>query len=275
MSDISLIVKSEADAARERGDAARDRRDWAQASGSYKQHLSSWPLDSAIWIQLGHALKESERHDEAEAAYRQALDLTPEDADLHLQLGHLMKLRGRTDEAARAYVMSMRLAPTRLANRELVALGKDALAGKLLASHAPPVGLPHIYLQISDFCNYLLSHKTVSGIQRVQLGVIKHILAMPEDVQHRYIMAYSDESGGQLWAIPLAPFRVVADYVSGADVEHEVLKRHIATALDGAEAIRLRLGDTCMIVGAFWGGGANLEQLLEWNRVGAQASPHF
>ena len=79
---------------RQEGDRARDRKDWIAATKYYTNFLNKRPKDSAIWVQLGHALKEQGLHADAEAAYRKALALSPQDADGFLQLGHVLKLQG-------------------------------------------------------------------------------------------------------------------------------------------------------------------------------------
>jgi cytochrome c-type biogenesis protein CcmH/NrfG len=54
--------------------------------------LDRAPQRAPIWVQLGHARKESGDLPAAEAAYRRSLALAPDTADTHLQLGHVLKL---------------------------------------------------------------------------------------------------------------------------------------------------------------------------------------
>ena len=77
-----------------------------------------------MWVQYGHALKESGNVGEAEAAYRKSINLDSNSADAHLQLGHTLKIQGRIDEAVSAYFRSLALdrAP-RHPWDELIALG--------------------------------------------------------------------------------------------------------------------------------------------------------
>src|SRR5262245_45277491 len=90
-------------------DRARDARDWASASRYYRQALEEKSDNPAIWVQYGHALKESGHVPEAERAYRRALELAPDITDTHLQLGHALKIQGRRDEAAAAYLRALAL----------------------------------------------------------------------------------------------------------------------------------------------------------------------
>lgn len=129
-------------------DAARDLRDWPQAARRYGEALKIKPDRADLWVQLGHAEKESGRLDAAEAAYAQALTLAPETADTHLQMGHLKKLKGLTEEAGAFYLRAAELEPSlRYAIDELrrlslkgVTLEPDRLA-RVVAAAAKAVPL--------------------------------------------------------------------------------------------------------------------------------------
>lgn len=118
--------------ARELGDTARDRRDWRRAAVQYQLHLQAEPQDFDIWVQCGHAEKESGDLLAAERCYRIAEALRPDDADLQLQLGHLHKLLGRFPDAARCYARALDLDPRSAdARRELA----QPMMAALLAEH--------------------------------------------------------------------------------------------------------------------------------------------
>ena len=104
-------------------DAARECR-WHDAARLYSRYLLEAPKDFGIWVQCGHARKETGDFDEAERCYLTALKLRSSDADLHLQLGHLYKLMGRSVDAREFYVKSHELDPSLGdARKELEALG--------------------------------------------------------------------------------------------------------------------------------------------------------
>lgn len=86
---------------------ARDSRIWASAASSYAQALELDPNQHAIWVQLGHALKELGNVSGGEASYRRALSLAPDVADTNIQLGHALKLQGRVREAAERYLAAL------------------------------------------------------------------------------------------------------------------------------------------------------------------------
>uniref|UniRef100_B0T6Z4 Glycosyl transferase group 1 n=1 Tax=Caulobacter sp. (strain K31) TaxID=366602 RepID=B0T6Z4_CAUSK len=91
--------------------AARARSDWRAAAKHYDAALRRDPHLGHVWIQLGHALKESGELSAADRAYHRAESLRPDDADAHLHLGHVAKLRGDVAGAIRSYLTAARLAP--------------------------------------------------------------------------------------------------------------------------------------------------------------------
>ncbi len=107
-----------------KADLARGRRDWKTAAQGYNDALEVEPDHHPIWVQLGHAIKESGDVAGAERAYRRAIEISPDDSDAHLQLGHAIKLGGRLDEATQAYLKSLELDPkNKHARYELANLG--------------------------------------------------------------------------------------------------------------------------------------------------------
>jgi tetratricopeptide (TPR) repeat protein len=110
-----------------RADRARDERRWEHAARFYMEALRRHPDSPAIWVQLGHALKETGKTAEAEFAYRKATDLAPDNFDALFSLGELLKQLDRKAEAIAAYVRARDLAGTGEAREaianELAALG--------------------------------------------------------------------------------------------------------------------------------------------------------
>ena len=82
-----------------RAERAQESRRWELAVRYYRSALADMPNAPEMWVQYGHALKESGNVSEAEAAYRKSINLDPDSADAYLQLGHALKIQGRIDEA--------------------------------------------------------------------------------------------------------------------------------------------------------------------------------
>jgi glycosyltransferase involved in cell wall biosynthesis/tetratricopeptide (TPR) repeat protein len=101
-----------------RADRARDALQWDLAAQLYRDALDHNADIAPIWVQYGHALKESgnlrdpEKLLEAELAYRRAIRLAPSVADHYLQLGHVLKLQGRPQQAEATYLYAFELDPT-------------------------------------------------------------------------------------------------------------------------------------------------------------------
>lgn len=121
-------IRSKLKALRALGDSARDTRQWAAAAGYYAEYLRLRPDDFSIWVQHGHALKESQRFDEAHAAYTTAEALRPDDADLVLNQAHLEKHLGHLKAAAKLYLRSYSLDRNRAAAE---ALGSSPIFSQL------------------------------------------------------------------------------------------------------------------------------------------------
>jgi Flp pilus assembly protein TadD len=122
-------------------DRARDAGDWTLAARHYREALARDPAQPAIWVQYGHALKQSGNPADAEKAYRKSLELDGHIAEAHLQLGHLLRTQGRKEEAAKCYFQALALDPAAPpAALELLALCREPI-GRLEASwrqHIPP-----------------------------------------------------------------------------------------------------------------------------------------
>lgn len=112
-------IRSRLQVLRALGDSARDTRQWTAAAGYYAEYLRLRPDDFSIWVQNGHALKESQRFDEAHAAYTTAEALRPDDADLILNQAHLEKHLGHLKAAAKLYLRSYNLDRNRAAAEAL------------------------------------------------------------------------------------------------------------------------------------------------------------
>ncbi len=106
-------------------DAARDRHMWTEAAALYRSALSIDPRPG-IWVQYGHALKESGDLAGGRDAYLRALELEPRNSDTALQLGHVLKLMGQIHEAIDWYSKALVWPPGEpSAHQELMSIGLD------------------------------------------------------------------------------------------------------------------------------------------------------
>lgn len=84
-------------------DQARNARNWKTAVRRYAEALWRNPRNASVWVQYGHALKETGDMAAAASAYRKSLALAPAVADTYLQLGNVLK----GGEAARSYLRAI------------------------------------------------------------------------------------------------------------------------------------------------------------------------
>ncbi len=123
-------------------DSYRDAREWDLASQQYQSALEIKPAMAGIWVQLGHALKETGRIDAAVSVYRRSIAIDPSKADTHLQLGHALKLQGRVREAAASYAKALELDPNLThAAEELSRLPQHDAAASEGAMDVVPLGM--------------------------------------------------------------------------------------------------------------------------------------
>lgn len=184
-----------------------------------------------------------------EAAYRSALREEPGDADAYLQLGHVLKLQGKRNDAVAAYRRSFKLKPLRAPALELQQLGLPV--GDELLHEGPVAREPAIFLEISDLFFNLLDNGVISGIQRVQLGIISHIL-----IEHQQARALDCQvvvwGDGELWALQPASLTALSRNYHGAENAEPERRRLVEFCINNAELVRVISGDIVVSTGSIY-----------------------
>ncbi|MFC7474405.1 glycosyltransferase [Dankookia sp. GCM10030260] len=264
---------SEADRLLGEGDRLRDRRAWADAAEAYGQYLRLRGEDGPIWVQYGHCLKESGDPKGALLCYREAEKLLPDDSDLCLQIGHALKLLGRTEEALGAYAMALNLDPGNVdAQRELLGdaavLPPAPLPAAALAPipATPPVaavpygaaavaatGAPLVF-DASDLFDYFRHNRAPTGIQRVQLNVIRAALQDATDLP--VSVAAFDPASGAWKPVPTALFldlaRLSATATDTAEPDWAAAVAAMGQVLRSSQALDFGAGSTLVNLGTSW-----------------------
>ncbi|MCY1669398.1 tetratricopeptide repeat protein [Rhizobium sp. SL86] len=181
-----------------KADTARDARDWERAAYFYRRFLNYKANAAGIWIQYGHALKESGQYGAANAAYSKAVALEPGNSDAHLQLGHLLKIMGRMELAQESYERSHSIDHNEDADRELAALKNDALAKQ--ARHAmDQSALEDRLASFGKQIEYILSHvSTVKALSFEITGIKKMLPIAAAASPYDMFIATSESLLGQL-----------------------------------------------------------------------------
>jgi hypothetical protein len=92
-------------------DQARGKRQWTLAASLYARALEQNFNNPPIWVQYGHALKESGDVAAAESAYRTAISCDPRLADPYIHLGHVLLMQHRDEEAKATYLCALAIDP--------------------------------------------------------------------------------------------------------------------------------------------------------------------
>ena len=245
---------------RSRGDVERDAGNWAEAAEFYRRHLSSKPDDFQIWVQHGNCLKEAGDFRGAEEAYRRAIALKSDDSDVHLQLGHLMKRKGQLAAAVECYNRALELDPRQHnALMELKALGVDVSFHKPARPERQRAAGPVTYYDIFDLIQFLRVHLRVTGIQRVVINIVAHLLNEEESSRTIAFCAVTTRPDGQARFDPKelpvfdpAALRELISVLNAPWLTREILDETLDAVLSTQVAGEIRAADVYVIVGAFW-----------------------
>jgi len=252
-----------------RGDSFRDARSWVAAREAYSEALTLDPTLQPIWVQLGHAAKESGDLYTAETAYRKAIELKADDADAHLQLGHLLKLRGLFAAALDSYSSALRLQPECLdARNEILVLERGLgpkpapqnLSNSSFALYAVPRRSSFddvftVIFDISDLMHYFHNARLPTGIQRVQIEVIKNTLEANHSDFNCSLVCFTKET--DFWVeIPHQMFQAFCkEAVSSGDVtapEWVTLLADLKRLLQSKKYFRFPKASLLLNLGTSW-----------------------
>lgn len=250
-------------------DQFRDAGDWEGARKAYLEALSRAPDMQPIWVQLGHAAKESGDRLAAEEAYRKAIEIQPGDADAHLQLGHLLKLRGLNAQAIESYGEALRLDPMLMdARTEIELLEKQAnekpirqtfneasLGSALAARQSAADGAFTIVFDVSDLMHYFHNARLPTGIQRVQIEVIRSVIEARHKDLNYALVCFTKQT--DFWIeIPPALFAAFCKLaVSSGDIkapEWIALLSDLSRTLQSKRYYRFPRGSMLLNLGTSW-----------------------
>jgi glycosyltransferase involved in cell wall biosynthesis len=252
--------KKNADSLIANGDSCRDAKNWIAAAEHYRAALDIDSRLAHIWVQYGNALKESRQLEAAEEAYHRALGL--EDvADTHLQLGHLLKIQGRHRDALAAYTRATEIDP-KLSDawRELRTFGFE---------RPSTATEPRILVDLSDVFFYLRHHSTVSGIQRVQLGLAKALIGAQQTGPEVAFLTEREDHSGYVEVSSDLILKLIRTLQKSSVVLEDLQIIGRQAASDGVRYVPVD-GDLLLILGAFWVLPNVIEQIVTLKRKGVK-----
>jgi len=241
-----------------RGDSARDAKEWDTAARYYRDALDADGSLAHIWVQYGHALKESRRYGEAESAYRTALEI--EDlADTHLQLGHLHKITGRRRDAEEDYLRALERQPDLAdARTELSRMGWSGARLRALLSKAgvAPASADQTFIgfELSDLIDHLEHTRHPTGIQRVQLELAAAFIRLFGDDRVHFV--YYDRPRSEFFEVQHQQVLHVIDLVGADDRDgqaHRTVVDRLRADIVQAPPFDFPRGCYLVNVGTSWG----------------------
>jgi tetratricopeptide (TPR) repeat protein len=253
---------------------------WDGAARAYATAAKFRPEVANLWVQYGNALKESGREREAEPAYRRAIDAAPDSVDAHLQLGHLLKRLGRVHDAVSFYTKAARLDPT--CGPAVTAFGRlpsfstedgafsrnvdpspnsnmesQNCAGYAASSAAfgAPDGSVTIIFDVADLVTYFGDARSPTGIQRVQIEVVRGALLSSSPHHSILVCAYSGRRDAWI-EIASAEFLRLCDLCLGGGDTRDPVWRQSVSDLNGvmlsSPEHRFRDGQCLVNLGTSW-----------------------
>ncbi|HXJ79106.1 MAG TPA: glycosyltransferase 61 family protein [Candidatus Methylomirabilis sp.] len=125
----------------------------------------------------------------------------------------------------------------------------------MLTAHAPEASLgapstPTIYFDVSDLLLYVQDHTTLSGIQRVECEIMRHLLDVPRPEPIRLVVLDDTRCLGVIETEALQDIvaQLRSDAAPGTDLD-----MRLSALLARMVPLFVRPGDIFLTVGAFWG----------------------
>ncbi|EDX80715.1 glycosyl transferase, group 1 family protein [Brevundimonas sp. BAL3] len=188
-----------------KADQAKRAGAWREAADLYRQALELTPERAGTWVQYGHALREGGEPGAAVQAYVEAIARRPNIGETHLYLGRALLLTGALGDAELALKAALEIDPAlgpaavdavRALRRQKGLLDETIVATinreVLGASYCDG---PVVVLDVTDLIDYSLKAQRPSGIQRVQLEILRGLLLAGEEGSGIVAAAYSDDRG--------------------------------------------------------------------------------
>ena len=213
----------------------------------------------------------------AASAYIAYLDRAPADAAAWCRYADCQRAAGDLPAALLLYRHAERLAPRnpllvrRLADA-LQALGRGAEAATLLAAipgAAEAVGPGVMLFDVSDLLDYFRACRTPTGIQRVQLNILREILATPGDALVAACAYHLDSASWKLVPpalfLRLAALSRTSSEMEDPDWQHALAA--IATAVQNAAPCRFAAGASLVNLGSSWWQPGYMRRVAELKRL--------
>jgi glycosyltransferase involved in cell wall biosynthesis len=161
-------------------------------------------------------------------------------------LGMSLKLSGLKTQGRRRLKQAFQLRPCYKTWRALGDAAFDPV-------HPAVAGGRHLALDVSDLLQFLVAHGLVTGIQRVQLELLKSLLGKrPNGGFDRVQFCFSAQ--GHTWALEEEHLQTLIAYAESGRVHIGEAKRLVKRAWASGRPYRPPPGSAYLVLGAFWAG---------------------
>jgi glycosyltransferase involved in cell wall biosynthesis len=205
------------------------------------------PEDGKAWIDLKARLAAEPAAHWMAPTVQSALSKAPNRTARHVELAQLLMQAGSSPMAREVLRTAYRAEP-RLAIAQ--ALGRLGAPREYLEKATrPSPRTSEVFLEITDLLDVIRERATVTGIQRVQCGLVDAVLKMPSEQIGRApsFVIWQDR---QLWSLQPESLRAILDHIdaSGAS-DLDGRRRLVQQARDGSLLVQPQLGDTVVSTG--------------------------
>jgi glycosyltransferase involved in cell wall biosynthesis len=113
-------------------------------------------------------------------------------------------------------------------------------------------GARKTFFEITDLILYLKHHNTVTGIQRVECGVINGILSLDRFSEINIEFGSISENNSRITVFDVAEIRSLIEVVFSGSETVQQLTTRIASMYENSIKIKPTRGDAILILGAYW-----------------------
>ena len=234
---------------RKKADQARVKGRLRLAQALYRRYLKLRPDDPISWYMLGQVYRDRHRPTLAEPCYHRALTLAPNYWRGHAALGRFLKSTGRDREAHAAFTRAVALGANQQTRQALL----DVSAPGIRPDADVGPGTAMIWIDIADLLIFLRYNRHPSGIQRVQLELLRQAMARPGLAA----IITTRPWDRRIWCLSESRIAEMLHLLDSEGGGNAAMRKVIGDLLETAVEAAPQSGLVLFQPGAFWIGGGN------------------
>jgi len=234
---------------RKKADQARVKGRLMLAQALYRRYLKLRPDDPISWYMLGQVYRDRHRPTLAEPCFHRALTLAPHHWRGHAALGRFLKSTGRDREAHAAFTRAVVLGANQQTRQALL----DVSAPGIRPDAGVGPGGATIWIDIADLLIFLRYNRHPSGIQRVQLELLRKAMSRQELAAIITTMPWDR----RIWCLSQSRIAAMLHLLDSKGGGNAAMRKVIGDLLETAVEAAPQQGLVLFQPGAFWIGGGN------------------